>query len=164
MLVHMDCTGCETKIKKALRKLEGVDDVDVNMNMQKVTVMGWAKEKKVLKTVRKTGRKAELWPYSYTPEYHHNLKLQYNNNTQQSSSISLSNYYQNGFNYITNDNGYEYNYDQQVQPPYSTTFPFEYEYNYDQQVQPPYSTTFPFEYDQARSMFSDENPHACSIM
>jgi hypothetical protein len=37
----------------------GIDSIDINMEMQKVTVMGWADEKKVLKTVRKTGRRAE---------------------------------------------------------------------------------------------------------
>lgn len=122
----------------------GVHDVEVNMSMQKVTVMGWAEEEKVLKTVRRTGRKAELWPHPYTPEYHHNLiNLQYNNTTSQPhSSISLSNYYQNGFKFINNDDGYDYQ--------YQSSYP---------------SATFPFEYDTATSsMFSDENPHSCSIM
>jgi len=38
----------------------GVDDIDIDMGLQKVTVTGWADQKKVLKTVRKTGRRAEL--------------------------------------------------------------------------------------------------------
>ncbi|GFS45576.1 heavy metal transport/detoxification superfamily protein [Actinidia rufa] len=46
MRVHMDCAGCESKIRKALQKLKGVDDVDINMGMQKVTVTGWADQKK----------------------------------------------------------------------------------------------------------------------
>ncbi|XP_057419824.1 heavy metal-associated isoprenylated plant protein 28-like [Lotus japonicus] len=70
MCVHMDCAGCENKIRKALTKLRGVDSVEIDMGMQKVTVMGWAEQKKVLRTVRKTGRRAELWPYPYEPEYH----------------------------------------------------------------------------------------------
>lgn len=158
-----------------------MDDVDVNMNMQKVTVMGWAEEKKVLKTVRRTGRKAELWPFSYTPEYQHNLNLQYNNNTQQyPSPTSLSNYYLNGFNnYDINNNNYAYDYHQNAFSNYNNNnndhaydydydddydYNYHYDYDYDQQAQPPYSTTSPFEYGEARSIFSDENPHACSIM
>ncbi|CAN4084199.1 unnamed protein product [Withania somnifera] len=67
MRVHMDCS----KIRKALNKLH-------DMNMQKVTVTEWAEQKKVLKTARKTGRRAELWPYPYNPEYHNYMHHYYN--------------------------------------------------------------------------------------
>ena len=29
MQVHMDCSGCENKIKKALKKIKGINFVDV---------------------------------------------------------------------------------------------------------------------------------------
>ncbi|XP_010920018.1 heavy metal-associated isoprenylated plant protein 28 [Elaeis guineensis] len=70
MCVHMDCSGCESKIRKALQKLKGVDNVDIDMGRQKVTVTGWVDQKKVLKAVRKTGRRAVLWPYPYGAENH----------------------------------------------------------------------------------------------
>ncbi|KAI4371760.1 hypothetical protein MLD38_010074 [Melastoma candidum] len=71
MQVHMDCTGCENKIRKALQRVEGVDDVDIDMAMQKVTVTGWTDRDRVLQTVRKTGRRAEFWPFPFVnPEYH----------------------------------------------------------------------------------------------
>ncbi|KAH7544967.1 hypothetical protein FEM48_Zijuj01G0042300 [Ziziphus jujuba var. spinosa] len=155
MAVHMDCPGCETKIKKALRKLKGVDDVDVDINMQKVTVMGWAEQEKVLRTVRKTGRKAELWPYPYTPEYHHNTTLRYyyhqqhhnhkqplinfhniNTSRLESPFVSYGNYYEYGYYNNINNDGRNYG---------------------------PYDNSTAFD-EKARAMFSDENPHACSIM
>ncbi|KAL5997886.1 Heavy metal-associated isoprenylated plant protein 28 [Asimina triloba] len=63
MRVHMCCAGCEEKVEKALRKIEGIDDIDIDMAMQKVTVTGWADQKKILKTIRKAGRRAKLWPF-----------------------------------------------------------------------------------------------------
>uniref|UniRef100_A0ACD5VQS7 Uncharacterized protein n=2 Tax=Avena sativa TaxID=4498 RepID=A0ACD5VQS7_AVESA len=65
MCVHMCCAGCEKKIRKAVEKLEGVDEVEIDMAMQKVTVNGDVEQKKVLKTVRRTGKRAVLWPTSY---------------------------------------------------------------------------------------------------
>lgn len=41
MCVHMDCEGCEKKIRKALLKLRGVDEINIDMVRQKVTVTGW---------------------------------------------------------------------------------------------------------------------------
>ncbi|KAK8642063.1 hypothetical protein V6N13_011425 [Hibiscus sabdariffa] len=138
MRVHMDCEGCATKIKKELGKLKGVDSVDVDMDMQKVTVMGWAAadQKKMLKKVRKTGKRAELWPYPYKPEnqfyydYYQSQPMITYHATGRSSSY---NYYKHG--YDGHDHGY-------YQPP-------------------PYSTLVD---EQASSIFSDENPHACSLM
>ncbi|KQK09822.1 heavy metal-associated isoprenylated plant protein 28 [Brachypodium distachyon] len=62
MCVHMCCAGCEKKIRKAVEKLEGVDGVEIDMEMQKVTVNGDVEQKKVLKAVRRTGKRAVLWP------------------------------------------------------------------------------------------------------
>ncbi|XP_015958056.1 heavy metal-associated isoprenylated plant protein 28 isoform X1 [Arachis duranensis] len=135
MCVHMDCPGCESKIKKALKKLPGVDEVDIDMKLQKVTVMGWAEQKKVLKAVRKTGRRAELWPYPYNPEYHA-FSRQYANhtNTITSSSSSSYNYYHHGYTFA-DDFGY-------YRKPIAASIVS----------------------DKAMAIFSDENPHACSIM
>uniref|UniRef100_A0A0E0JNW9 HMA domain-containing protein n=1 Tax=Oryza punctata TaxID=4537 RepID=A0A0E0JNW9_ORYPU len=66
MSVHMDCAGCEKKIRKAIQRMEGVDDVEIDMERQKVTVNGNVEQKKVLKAVRRTGRRAVLWPHPYT--------------------------------------------------------------------------------------------------
>ncbi|KAJ9690676.1 hypothetical protein PVL29_013044 [Vitis rotundifolia] len=142
----MDCAGCESKIRKALQRLDGVDDIDVDMAMQKVTVMGWADQKKVLKAVRKTGRKAELWPFPYNPEYYNYTDQFYQNHYYhhhhhrcfpfacgESRPSSSYNYYKHGYN--GRDHGYYH------QPIHSTTI-----------------------YDRAAAVFSDDNPNACSIM
>ncbi|XP_065864899.1 heavy metal-associated isoprenylated plant protein 28 [Euphorbia lathyris] len=136
MRVHMDCAGCESKVKSALQKLKGVDDVEIDMGMQKVTVTGWADQKKVLKTVRKTGRRAELWQLPYNPQSNQYINQHEINGPltyhapQPSSSY---NYYKHG--YDSNDQGY-----------------------YGHPVQ---SSIFSH---QTGSTFSDENPHGCSIM
>ncbi|XWS52984.1 hypothetical protein CRYUN_Cryun11dG0119000 [Craigia yunnanensis] len=140
MRVHMDCAGCESRVKSALQKLNGVDEVDIDMGMQKVTVTGYADQKKVLKTVRKTGRRAELWQLPYNPE-HHSFGNHYYNQHQCNGPLtyyapqpcSSYNYYKHG--YDSNDTSY---------------------YRH-----PAHSTIFGH---QTGSAFSDENPHACSIM
>ncbi|KAG7983731.1 hypothetical protein I3843_04G121600 [Carya illinoinensis] len=144
MRVHMDCAGCESKVKDTLLKLKGVDDVDIDMAMQKVTVTGWANQKKVLKTVRKTGRRAELWQLPYNPEHFH-----HSNNTDQQQ------YYCNGpMNLYAPQIASSYNY---------------YKHGYDGDAHASYShnpsshnsTLFGY---QTSTAFSDDNPNACSIM
>ncbi|KAF3444020.1 hypothetical protein FNV43_RR13710 [Rhamnella rubrinervis] len=140
MRVHMDCNGCQERVKNALQKLKGVDDVDIDMNMQKVTVTGWAEQKKVLKTVRKTGRRAELWQLPYNPQefqnyyqqqlHHCNGPVMSHHAPQPSSSY---NYYKHGYDSL--DRSYYHN------PGHSNIFGY-----------------------QTGAAFSDENPHGCSVM
>ncbi|XP_061944808.1 heavy metal-associated isoprenylated plant protein 28 isoform X1 [Populus nigra] len=140
MRVHMDCAGCESKVKNALEKVKGVDDIDIDMGLQKVTVTGWADQKKVLKTVRKTGRRAELWQLPYNPQ-HHSYSDHYYNQHQVNGPLtyhapqpsSSYNYYKHG--YDSNDHGYYHH------PVHSSIF------NH-----------------QTGAVFSNENPHGCSIM
>lgn len=61
--VRMDCEGCERKINKVLSSMSGVETVDINRKMQKVTVSGYVEPNKVLKKVKGTGKRAEFWPY-----------------------------------------------------------------------------------------------------
>eukprot|EP01018_Ginkgo_biloba_P037956 Gb_20916 [translate_table: standard] len=63
MKVRMDCGGCERKVRKAVSSMSGVESVDVNRKMQKVTVSGRVEPNKVLKKVKATGKHAEFWPY-----------------------------------------------------------------------------------------------------
>ncbi|KAK4271690.1 hypothetical protein QN277_020343 [Acacia crassicarpa] len=147
MCVHIDCAGCEAKVKKALQRLPGVDDVDIDMEMQKVTVMGWADKNQILKTVRKMGKRAELWPYPYNPdyEYDNNYESEFSDHHVTSYSpipsspstyrrASSYNYYTHGYN-----NGDDFGYYQQ-----------------------PIGSSLVNQ--RAVTMFNDDNPHACSIM
>lgn len=61
--VRMDCEGCERKVNKVLSSMSGVQTVDINRKMQKVTVTGYVEPNKVLKKVKRTGKRAEMWPY-----------------------------------------------------------------------------------------------------
>lgn len=118
----------------------GVDDIDIDMGLQKVTVTGWADQKKVLKTVRKTGRRAELWQLPYNPQ-HHSYSDHFYNQHQVNGPLtyyapqpsSSYNYYKHG--YESNDHDYYHH------PVHSSIF------NH-----------------QTGAVFSDENPHGCSIM
>ncbi|CAL0333265.1 unnamed protein product [Lupinus luteus] len=61
---NLDCEGCASKLKKALFKLKGVDEVEVEMEAQKITVRGYGlEEKKVLKAIKRAGKVAEPWPF-----------------------------------------------------------------------------------------------------
>eukprot|EP00252_Welwitschia_mirabilis_P007019 TRINITY_DN1802_c0_g1_i1.p2 TRINITY_DN1802_c0_g1~~TRINITY_DN1802_c0_g1_i1.p2 ORF type:complete len:154 (-),score=34.71 TRINITY_DN1802_c0_g1_i1:251-712(-) len=61
--VRMDCEGCERKVHKALSSLKGVKTIDIDRKMHKVSVTGYVEPKKVLKKVKATGKRAEMWPY-----------------------------------------------------------------------------------------------------
>ncbi|XAR49547.1 hypothetical protein NMG60_11032788 [Bertholletia excelsa] len=142
MRVHMDCGGCESKVRKALQKLKGVDSIDIDMAMQKVTVTGSIDQKKALKTVRKTGRRAELWQFPYSREMIHN----------SNHAIVDQHYCSSGrFNYHEPRPSSSYNY-----------YKHGYEYGHGYSHGYPHSS-FPGNHT-AGSAFSDENPHACSIM
>lgn len=163
----MDCAGCESKIKKTLQKLKGilrsfiilvvykclkimefcmyvysgVDSIEIDMATQKVTVTGWADQKKVLKAVRKTGRRAELWSLPYNPEHHNGTDY-----------FNISQHHCNGpLTHFTPQPSSHYNY---------------YKHGYDSHDgsyyhRPPQSTIFG---EQTGAAFSDDNPNACSIM
>ncbi|KAL0301437.1 UNVERIFIED_CONTAM: Heavy metal-associated isoprenylated plant protein 28 [Sesamum radiatum] len=142
----MDCPGCESKIKQALHNVKGVDEVDIDMGLQKVTVTGWADQKKVLKTVRKTGRRAELWQFPYNPE------------TRSRNFTGHHYHYQNNYGgpstyYAAQPAASCYNY---------------YKHGYDSHVGAP--TYYAGAGNSAvygnrmGDTFSDENPNACSIM
>ncbi|KAG4203282.1 hypothetical protein ERO13_A05G391900v2 [Gossypium hirsutum] len=94
LAVHMDCEGCEKRIRRAISKIDGVDSLEIDMDKQKVTVRGYVEETKVLKVVRRTGRKAEFWPFPYDTEYYP-YASQY---LDESTYTSSYNYYRHGFN------------------------------------------------------------------
>ncbi|KAI5583541.1 hypothetical protein BDE02_06G021700 [Populus trichocarpa] len=94
LLVHMDCEGCEKRIRRAISKIDGVDSLEIDMDKQKVTVKGYVDQRKVLKVVRRTGRRAEFWPFPYDSEYYP-YASQYLDETTYTTSY---NYYRHGFN------------------------------------------------------------------
>ncbi|CAA0830041.1 Heavy metal transport/detoxification superfamily protein [Striga hermonthica] len=62
--VKMDCDGCERKVKNAAKNIRGVKSVQVNRKMNQIKVSGYVEPQKVLqRVVKKTGKRAEFWPY-----------------------------------------------------------------------------------------------------
>ncbi|KAG7593254.1 Heavy metal-associated domain superfamily [Arabidopsis thaliana x Arabidopsis arenosa] len=141
MEVPMDCPGCENKVKKALEKIKGVHDVQIDSKQQKVTVTGSAEQKKVLKVARNvTKRDICLWSYPYNPEsngyndrYFKKKFRKRINMSVNGEKVSSYNYHKHGYH------GHEHGYYQER----------------------PYSGLIN---QSASSMFSEENPHFCSIM
>ncbi|XP_020547603.1 heavy metal-associated isoprenylated plant protein 30 [Sesamum indicum] len=77
-----------------MMNIAGVDSVDIDMEKQKVTVRGYVEKSRVLKVVRRSGRRAEFWPYPYDNEYHP-YASQY---LEESNFTSSHNYYVHGYN------------------------------------------------------------------
>ncbi|OAY84364.1 Heavy metal-associated isoprenylated plant protein 26, partial [Ananas comosus] len=141
MHVNIDCPGCENKVRKALEKLEGVQNVDIDRNIQKVTVVGWADQKKVLDAARSTGRRAVLWPYPFNPEYHFYTQRYYHHHLPTQA-------YRIAFN--TNSSSYNYH-----------VHGYDDSNLYGYYQEPAYTHVVS---DEARTMFSDDNPGSCAIM
>jgi len=72
----------------------GIDSLDIDMDQQKVTVTGYVEKGKVLRIVRRTGRKAEYWPFPYDSEYYP-YASEY---LDESTFASSYNYYRHGYN------------------------------------------------------------------
>ncbi|KAI7736196.1 hypothetical protein M8C21_007977 [Ambrosia artemisiifolia] len=142
MIVNMDCHGCERKIRRALRNLDGVDNIEIDMNMQKVTVTGWVDQEKVLKKIRRTGKKAELWPFPNNPE-----------------TVGFTQEYSDMYSYHSDPSTYFHDQHQEI----FTNNYYEPRYNNEYgRLEMPYSSTGVGE--RAVNAFSDENVNACSVM
>ncbi|XP_054775976.1 heavy metal-associated isoprenylated plant protein 21-like [Prosopis cineraria] len=61
--VKMDCDGCERKVRNAVTRMKGVKEVEVIRKQSRVKVTGYVDANKVLKRVKRTGKRAEFWPY-----------------------------------------------------------------------------------------------------
>ncbi|KAL4582453.1 hypothetical protein LXL04_007002 [Taraxacum kok-saghyz] len=62
--VNIHCHGCKEKVKKILRKIEGVYSVDVDSELQKVDVFGDVDSETLINKLVKSGKHAEIWPSS----------------------------------------------------------------------------------------------------
>lgn len=94
--VRMCCTGCERVVKRAIYKLRGVDSVEVELELEKVTVIGYVDRNKVLKAVRRAGKRAEFWPYPNPPLYFTSSSNYFKDMTNEYKQSY--NYYRHGYN------------------------------------------------------------------
>ncbi|WVZ55214.1 hypothetical protein U9M48_005906 [Paspalum notatum var. saurae] len=93
--VRMCCSGCERVVKQAVTKLRGVDSVEVEVEMEKVTVTGYVDRHRVLKEVRRAGKKAEFWPNPDQPLHFTSAKDYFHD---EESYRRTYNYYRHGYN------------------------------------------------------------------
>ncbi|XP_008806263.2 heavy metal-associated isoprenylated plant protein 37-like [Phoenix dactylifera] len=59
--VNMHCDGCKEKVKKLLRKIEGVCSVSIDVEHQRVTVTGNVDSGTLIKKLARSGKRAEIW-------------------------------------------------------------------------------------------------------
>ncbi|KAG6746489.1 hypothetical protein POTOM_051030 [Populus tomentosa] len=142
---NLDCQGCASKLKKALLKLKGsslsdlshvyvsgAEEVEVEMEVQKITVRGYAlEEKKVIKAIKRAGKAAEPWPF---PGYSHFASF-------YKYPTYIVNHYYDTYKNVASTNG--------VHTFFHTPAVYSLAVASDEAV---------------ASLFSDDNPHACTIM
>ncbi|XP_044488253.1 heavy metal-associated isoprenylated plant protein 37-like [Mangifera indica] len=59
--VNIHCDGCKQKVKKLLQRIEGVYQVNIDADQQKVTVLGSVDSATLIKKLVRNGKHAELW-------------------------------------------------------------------------------------------------------
>ncbi|KAI4357682.1 hypothetical protein L6164_001616 [Bauhinia variegata] len=59
--VNIHCDGCKQKVKKLLQRIEGVYQVQIDAEQQKVTVLGSVDAATLIKKLVRAGKHAELW-------------------------------------------------------------------------------------------------------
>ncbi|KAL2499484.1 Uncharacterized protein Adt_25034 [Abeliophyllum distichum] len=62
--VHVHCHGCVQKVKKLLRRIEGVYEVTIDSEEHKVTVSGNVDCATLIRKLAKSGKQAKLWSSS----------------------------------------------------------------------------------------------------
>lgn len=66
--VRMDCNGCVQKIKKALHGVDGICEQYIDFPQQKITIIGWADPKEILKAIKKTRKSAIICSHTEPPD------------------------------------------------------------------------------------------------
>ncbi|KAK6146801.1 hypothetical protein DH2020_020670 [Rehmannia glutinosa] len=59
--VNIHCDGCKQKVKKILQRIEGVYQVNIDVEQQKVTISGSVDSDTLIKKLVKAGKHAEPW-------------------------------------------------------------------------------------------------------
>ncbi|GMI99793.1 hypothetical protein HRI_003648600 [Hibiscus trionum] len=59
--VNIHCDGCKQKVKKLLQRIEGVYQVNIDAEKQKVTVSGSVDSATLIKKLVRAGKHAEIW-------------------------------------------------------------------------------------------------------
>ncbi|CAI9096719.1 OLC1v1032924C1 [Oldenlandia corymbosa var. corymbosa] len=87
--VNIDCDGCKQKVKKLLQRIEGVYQVNIDAEQQKITVSGCVDSATLVKKLVRAGKHAEVW----SPKPNNN-----NNQNQKQPANCLKNNQSNNNN------------------------------------------------------------------
>lgn len=77
--VSIHCDGCKQKVKKLLQRIEGVYQVNIEAEQQKVTVSGCVDAATLIKKLVRAGKYAELWSQKTNQHQNQNQKQKNNN-------------------------------------------------------------------------------------
>ncbi|KAJ7234908.1 hypothetical protein O6H91_02G147800 [Diphasiastrum complanatum] len=167
--VPLHCDGCERKLRKSLSRMIGVESVDVDHEQQKVTVMGFIEREKVMKKVKRTLKLAEFWPFGHHNIRHNNYHQHHEHKYEKHRRPRID-YWSHNTNYVdaySHQNNHYNSHDpyvssskQTVHGKYgggNTRSSYDHDYGYEQHYRPPVD-------DKTTTMFSEENPNACSVM
>ncbi|KAM3693519.1 hypothetical protein ACB098_08G171600 [Castanea mollissima] len=77
--VSIHCDGCKQKVKKLLQRIEGVYQVNIDAEQQKVTVSGSVDAATLIKKLVRAGKYAELWSQKPNQNQNQNQKQKNNN-------------------------------------------------------------------------------------
>ncbi|KAK1552455.1 hypothetical protein Q3G72_017391 [Acer saccharum] len=80
--VNIHCDGCKQKVKKLLQRIEGVYQVNIDAEQQKVTVSGSVGSATLMKKLVRAGKHAEVW----SQKSNQNQKQKNNNNCDKNNN------------------------------------------------------------------------------
>ncbi|XAR52570.1 hypothetical protein NMG60_11020713 [Bertholletia excelsa] len=76
--VNIHCNGCKQKVRKVLKKIDGVDAISIDVDQGKVCVVGHVDPAILIRKLEKSGKHAELWGAQKAPNLNH-LNAQFKN-------------------------------------------------------------------------------------
>ncbi|XVE74724.1 hypothetical protein DITRI_Ditri12bG0040600 [Diplodiscus trichospermus] len=82
--VNIHCDGCKQKVKKLLQRIEGVYQVSIDAEQQKVTVSGSVDSATLIKKLVRAGKHAEVW--SQKSNQNHNQNQNQNQKQKQTNN------------------------------------------------------------------------------
>lgn len=110
--VSMCCEKCVQKVRKALKNVDDIDSVDIDMPRQRVIVRGYVSADRVLRKVQKVTKSATFWDSSHDYASYSTGAYNYH---RPSSSGSYDSYYYNqspsyDYSYSSYPSSYDYDY------------------------------------------------------
>ncbi|CAK7326710.1 unnamed protein product [Dovyalis caffra] len=85
--VNIHCDGCKQKVKKLLQRIEGVYQVNIDAEQQKVTVSGTVDSATLIKKLVRAGKHAEVWSQKSNQNQKNNCIKDDKNNKSQKQGL-----------------------------------------------------------------------------